>query len=62
MLYSINNYNAKDNTKSNWSTAYFHCGPVILLGNYLDDLVPTYLPSHCKDSHIKNGSKSNTNS
>ena len=21
------NYNAKDNTKSNWSTAYFHCGP-----------------------------------
>ena len=31
MLYSINvvthNYNAKDNTKSNWSTAYFHCGP-----------------------------------
>ena len=31
MLYSDNgvtrNYNAKDNTKSNWSTAYFHCGP-----------------------------------
>ena len=29
MLYSDNgvthNYNAKDNTKSNWSTAYFHC-------------------------------------
>ena len=23
----IHNYNAKDNTKSNWSTAYFHCGP-----------------------------------
>ena len=21
------NYNAKDNTKSNWCTAYFHCGP-----------------------------------
>ena len=35
MLYSDNgvthNYNAKDNTKSNWSTAYFHCG----LDNYL---------------------------
>ena len=33
MLYSDNgvthNYNAKDkdNIKSNWSTAYFHCGP-----------------------------------
>ena len=31
MLYSDNgvthNYNAKDNTKSSWSTAYFHCGP-----------------------------------
>ena len=31
MLYSDNdvthNYNAKNNTKSNWSTAYFHCGP-----------------------------------
>ena len=31
MLYSDNgvthNYNAKDNTKSNWSTAYFHCNP-----------------------------------
>ena len=31
MLYSDNdvthNYNAKDNTESNWSTAYFHCGP-----------------------------------
>ena len=31
MLYSDNgvthNYNAKDNTKSNRSTAYFHCGP-----------------------------------
>ena len=31
MLYSDNgvthNYNAKDSTKNNWSTAYFHCGP-----------------------------------
>ena len=31
MLYSDNgvthNYNAKDNTKSKWSAAYFHCGP-----------------------------------
>ena len=31
MLYSNNgfthDYNAKDNTKSNWCTAYFHCGP-----------------------------------
>ena len=33
MLYSDNgvthNYNAKDNTKSNWSTAYFHCGHIM---------------------------------
>ena len=21
------NYNAKDNAKSNWCIAYFHCGP-----------------------------------
>ena len=31
MLYSDNgvkhNYNAKDNTKSNWCTAYFHYAP-----------------------------------
>ena len=37
MLYSDNgvthNYNAKANTKSNWSTAYFHCGPYEILDN-----------------------------
>ena len=31
MLYSNNgvthNYNAKDSTKCNWCTVYFHCGP-----------------------------------
>ena len=44
MLYSDNgvthNYNAKDNTKSNWSTAYFHCGPcpLFLLVSHFNNL------------------------
>ena len=42
------NYNAKGNTKSNWCTAYFHCGPCSNLHNTcITPVLCTYTDLNC---------------